>query len=100
MTKKELIQKKTQMKVHQITDGLTIQPNRIYVIPPNKDMAILNGTLQLMDLPQPRGFNLPIDSFFKSLAQDQGADAIGIILSGGTRSARLACFYTIDRIRT
>ncbi len=78
----ELIQKKTQMKVHQITDGLTIQPNRIYVIPPNKDMAILNGTLQLMDLPQPRGFNLPIDSFFKSLAQDQGPDAIGIILSG------------------
>ena len=78
----ELIQKKTQMKVHLITNGLTIQPNMIYVIPPNKDMAIINGTLQLMDLPHPRGFNLPIDSFFKSLAQDQGADAVGIILSG------------------
>ncbi len=78
----ELIQKKTQMKVHPITNGLTIQPNRVYVIPPNKDLAIINGTLQLMDLPHPRGFNLPIDSFFKSLAQDQGADAIGIILSG------------------
>jgi two-component system, chemotaxis family, CheB/CheR fusion protein len=78
----ELIQKKTQMKVHLITDGLTVQPNMVYVIPPNKDLAILNGTLQLMDLPHPRGFNLPIDSFFKSLAQDQGADAVGIILSG------------------
>lgn len=78
----ELIQKKTQMEVHRITDGLTIQPNMIYVIPPNKDMAILNGALHLMDLPHPRGFNLPIDSFFKSLAQDQGADAVGIILSG------------------
>jgi two-component system, chemotaxis family, CheB/CheR fusion protein len=78
----ELIQKKTQMKVHLITNGLTIQQNMIYVIPPNKDMAIINGTLQLMDLPQPRGFNLPIDSFFKSLARDQGADAVGIILSG------------------
>jgi len=78
----ELIQKKTQMKVHLITDGLQVQPNMIYVIPPNKDMAILNGALHLMDLPHPRGFNLPIDSFFKSLAQDQGADAVGIILSG------------------
>ncbi len=78
----DLIQKKTQMKVHLITDGLRIQPNMIYVIPPNKDMAILNRVLHLMDLPHPRGFNLPIDNFFKSLAQDQGADAIGIILSG------------------
>ena len=78
----ELIQKKTRMKVHLITDGMQVQPNMIYVIPPNKDMAILNGTLHLMDLPQPRGFNLPIDSFFKSLAQDQGVNAVGIILSG------------------
>jgi len=78
----ELIQKKTQMKVHLITDGLQVQPNMIYVIPPNKDMAILNGALHLMDLPHPRGFNLPIDNFFKSLAQDQGAGAVGIILSG------------------
>ena len=78
----ELIQKKTQMTVHLITDGVTIQPNRVYVIPPNKDLAISNGVLHLMDLPHPRGFNLPIDSFFKSLAQDQGPDAVGIILSG------------------
>lgn len=78
----ELIQKKTLMTVHLITDGMPIQPNMIYVIPPNKDMAILNGALHLMDLSHPRGFNLPIDSFFKSLARDQGAGAIGIILSG------------------
>jgi len=78
----ELIQKKTPMKVHQITDGMQMQPNMIYVIPPNKDMAIFNGTLHLMDLPHPRGFNLPIDSFFRSLAQDRGPGAIGIILSG------------------
>ncbi|MDZ7666476.1 MAG: chemotaxis protein CheB [Desulfotignum sp.] len=78
----ELIQKKTPMKVHQTTDGMQIQPNMIYIIPPNKDMAIVNGVLHLMDLPHPRGFNLPIDSFFKSLARDRGAGAIGIILSG------------------
>jgi len=78
----ELIQKKTKMKVHLVEDGVKIQPNGVYVIPPNKDMAILNGVLHLMDLPQPRGFNLPIDNFFKSLAQDQGTNAICIILSG------------------
>lgn len=78
----ELIQKRTQMKVLLIKDGVRIQPNTIYTIPPNKDVAILNGVLHLMDLSQPRGFNLPIDSFFKSLAQDQGSNAVCIILSG------------------
>ncbi|WP_300455892.1 CheR family methyltransferase [Desulfobacula sp.] len=78
----ELIQKKTEMTVTVITDGLKMKPNSVYAIPPNKDVAILNGVLHLMDLPQPRGFNLPIDNFFKSLAQDQGANAICIILSG------------------
>jgi len=78
----ELIQKKTEMKIALITDGLKIKPNMVYVIPPNKDVAILNGILHLMDLPQPRGLNLPIDNFFRSLAQDQGSNAICIILSG------------------
>ena len=70
------------MKISPIEDGMEVQPNMVYVIPPNKDLAILNGTLHLMDLPQPRGFNLPIDNFFRSLAQDQGNKAICIILSG------------------
>ncbi|WP_051957986.1 chemotaxis protein CheB [Desulfobacter vibrioformis] len=78
----DLIQKKTEMAVLLIEDGLQIQPNTAYVIPPNKDVAILNGVLHLMDLPRPRGFNLPIDNFFKSLALDQGANAVCIILSG------------------
>ncbi len=78
----ELIQKKTKMKIIPIKDGLEVKPNRVYVIPPNKDVAILNSFLHLMDLPQPRGFNLPIDNFFRSLAQDQGSNAICIILSG------------------
>jgi two-component system CheB/CheR fusion protein len=70
------------MKIIPIKDGLEVKPNMVYVIPPNKDVAILNGFLHLMDLPQPRGFNLPIDNFFRSLAQDQGSNAICIILSG------------------
>jgi two-component system CheB/CheR fusion protein len=78
----ELIQKMTKMTVTVIKDGQKVSPNRVYVIPPNKEPVILNGVLHLMDLSQPRGFNLPVDNFFKSLAQDQGANAVCIILSG------------------
>lgn len=60
----ELIQKKTKMKVMQVTDNMKVLANHVYVIPPNKEMAILNGSLQLMELLKPRGANLPIDSFF------------------------------------
>ncbi|MDX2441776.1 MAG: chemotaxis protein CheB, partial [Desulfobacterales bacterium] len=78
----ELIARKTKMEVLQIEDGQKIKPDHIYVIPPNKDLSILNGSLFLMDLSKPRGFNLPIDNFFRSLAQDQGSNAICIVLSG------------------
>jgi two-component system CheB/CheR fusion protein len=78
----ELIQKKTRMKVLQVADNMKVLPNQVYIIPPNKEMAILNGSLQLMEMPKPRGANLPIDSFLRSLAQDQGGNAGCIILSG------------------
>ena len=78
----ELLQKHTRMPVTQIGDGIKIKPDHVYIIPPNKDLSILGGTLQLMEMMQPRGRNLPIDNFFRSLAQDQGSNAIGIILSG------------------
>lgn len=78
----ELLQKHTKMPVHQVEDGMTVLRNQVYVIPPNKDLTILHGTLHLMNLIQPRGANLPIDSFFRSLAQDQERNAVCIILSG------------------
>ncbi|HIG31423.1 MAG TPA: chemotaxis protein CheR [Verrucomicrobiales bacterium] len=78
----ELLQKKTKMKVQHIADGMHVEPDCVFVIPPNKDLIILHGTLHLMDLKQPRGANLPIDSFFRSLALDQGSNAVCIILSG------------------
>jgi two-component system, chemotaxis family, CheB/CheR fusion protein len=78
----ELLQKRTKMRVCQIADGMQVERNCVYVIPPNKDLTILHGTLNLMDLSQPRGVNLPIDSFFRSLAQDQERNAVCIILSG------------------
>ncbi|MBU0482654.1 MAG: PAS domain S-box protein [Proteobacteria bacterium] len=78
----ELIQKKTAMQVHQVVDNMKVGPNQVYIIPPNKEMALLNGALQLLEIPMPRRANLPIDIFFRSLAQDQEERAIGIILSG------------------
>ncbi len=78
----ELLQKRTKMPVHQITDGTVVEINNIYVIPPNKNLSILQGKLQLLDLSTSRGVNLPIDLFFTTLAQDQGSNAIAIILSG------------------
>ena len=78
----DLLQKHTGIPVCQITDGSRIQPDSVYVIPPNKNLAMLNGRLQLMESLEPRGVHLPIDSFFRSLAMDQGTNAVCIILSG------------------
>ena len=78
----ELIQRTTHMKVFEVEDGVTVQVNCAYIIPPNRDMAFLNGTLQLLKPSAPRGHRLPIDFLFRSLAQDQRERAIGIVLSG------------------
>ncbi|MBC8206447.1 MAG: PAS domain-containing protein [Kiritimatiellales bacterium] len=78
----ELVQKQTAMPVEQAQDGTRAQRNCVYVIPPNKNLTILNGTFQLLDLPASRGLNLPIDLFLRALAKDQGPHAVCIILSG------------------
>jgi two-component system CheB/CheR fusion protein len=78
----ELIQHKTSMPVFQVKDGTEVKNNCVYVIPPNRDLALLNGRLQLLVPVNPRGHPLAIDLFFKSLAQDQRERAIGIVLSG------------------
>ena len=78
----ELIQRTTRMKVFEVEDGVTVQVNCAYIIPPNRDMAFLNGTLQLLEPSAPRGHRLPIDFLFRSLARDQRERAIGIVLSG------------------
>ncbi len=78
----ELIQRYTHMQVFEVTDGMVVQPNCAYIIPPNRDMAFLNGALHLLEPSAPRGLRLPIDFFFRSLAQDQHERAVGIVLSG------------------
>jgi len=78
----ELLQRITPMKVFQVSDRLTMKPNCVYVIPPNKSMSLLNGSLHLFDPVESRGLRLPIDIFFRSLAADMEEKSIGIILSG------------------
>ena len=78
----ELLQRVTDLHVVQVTDCLRIEPDHVYLIPPNKDMSILHGVLHLLDMVQPRGLRLPIDFFFRSMADDMQQRSIGVILSG------------------
>jgi two-component system CheB/CheR fusion protein len=78
----ELIRRYTRMEVFEVEDGMVVRPNCTYIIPPGHDMAFLNGSLQLLPPSEPRGLRMPIDFFFRSLAQDQHERAIGIVLSG------------------
>ncbi|MFZ4625591.1 MAG: chemotaxis protein CheB, partial [Rhodoferax sp.] len=78
----ELIRRYTPMPVFEVEDNMAVAPNCVYIIPPNYDMALLGGVLQLLEPTAPRGQRLPIDFFFKSLAADQRERAIGIVLSG------------------
>lgn len=78
----ELLQRVTEMKVHPVSDGLVVEPNCIYVIPPNTTLSILNGHLHLLVPVESRGLRLPIDFFLKSLAEDCQQNSIGLILSG------------------
>ena len=78
----ELLQRTTVMNVSQVTDNLKVKPNHVYVIPPNRSISILNGCLHLFEPTEKRGLRLPIDIFFRSLADNQQEKSIGIILSG------------------
>jgi len=78
----ELLQRATPLRVVQIIDRMKIKPNSVYVIPPNKDLSILHGRLHLLEPVAPRGLRLPIDTFFRALADEQHERAIGVILSG------------------
>ena len=88
----EILQRTTTMPVTEALDQMTVEPNCVYIIPPNRDMAIFHGNLQLSVPNTPRGQRMPIDAFLRSLAEDRQERAIGIILSGsgtdGTQGLR------------
>lgn len=78
----ELVRRYTRMQVFEVEDGMIVSPNCAYIIPPNRNMALINGSLQLLEPVPDRGPRLSIDFFFRSLALDQREKAIGIVLSG------------------
>jgi two-component system, chemotaxis family, CheB/CheR fusion protein len=77
-----LLSRSTKMPVVEVKQGMRVEANHVYVIPPNADMSISNGVLHLITLSPERARRMPIDFFFRSLAEDQEGRAIGIILSG------------------
>ncbi len=78
----EILQRSTTMPVVQAQDQVVVAANHVYVIPPNRDMAMLGGALQLSTPELARGLRMPIDAFFRSLAEDQAERSVGVILSG------------------
>jgi two-component system CheB/CheR fusion protein len=78
----ELLQRHTKMKVVEASDGADVEPDHVYVIPPNADLSILHGKLQVFEPVAPRGQRTPIDFFFRHLAADQKEKAVAILLSG------------------
>ncbi len=78
----EILKRYTKMEVVQVEEGMKVEPNHVYIIPPNKDMAILRGVLHLLEPVVSKGIRHPIDFFFRSLADDKREKAICIILSG------------------
>lgn len=78
----DLIRSYTRMSVTEVKDGMKVEPNTVYVIPPNSDMAIMNGLLHLMYPSAARGLRQPIDFFFRSLSEDRKETGICIVLSG------------------
>lgn len=78
----EILARKTLMPVAEIINNMRVESNHVYVIPPNASLGILHGVFKLLPRMEKKGIPLPIDSFFKSLAEDQAGKCIGIILSG------------------
>jgi two-component system, chemotaxis family, CheB/CheR fusion protein len=78
----ELLARTTRMQVYQAAEDMRVEMNSVYVLPPNCDMTISDGILYLTRRDAGRGYHMPIDTFFRSLADDQTSNAIGVILSG------------------
>src|SRR5918998_3531075 len=79
----ELLARRTELPIHLVEDGMVVEPDHVYLIPPKKEMIIAGGRLLLSERDRQQELTLPIDVFFRSLAQDYGTRAVAIVLSGG-----------------
>lgn len=85
----QILSRETALPIKEVTDGELLQPNQIYIMPPNREMTLEKGALRLWARSETRGRHMPIDRFFASVAEELGSLAIGVVLSGtasdGTR---------------
>jgi two-component system, chemotaxis family, CheB/CheR fusion protein len=79
----ELLGRHTLLPIHLVEDGMRVEADHVYLIPAKKEMIISGGRLLLSERDRQQELTLPIDVFFRSLAQDHGSGAIAIVLSGG-----------------
>jgi two-component system CheB/CheR fusion protein len=79
----ELLARHTRLPIHLVEDGMPVEADHVYLIPAKKEMIISGGRLLLSDRDRQQELTLPIDVFFRALAQDCGSRAIAIVLSGG-----------------
>ena len=100
----ELIGRVTELPVLRAYDGATLEADTVYVMPPNVEMIVQDGTLRLTEREDHDGLFLPIDAFFRSLAEDSGERAAAVILSGtgsdgsrGLRAVHAAGGFTISQ---
>ncbi len=88
----ELLGRHTRLPIHLVEDGMEVEPGHVYLIPPKKEMIISGGKLLLSERDRQQELTLPIDVFFRSLAQDCGTRAIAVVLSGsGSDGSRGVC---------
>lgn len=85
----ELLARTTRLRVRQAEDGMRVEYNALYVLPPNSDMTISDCMLHLTKREASRGHHMPIDTFFRSLSEDQTTNAVGVILSGTANDGTL-----------
>jgi two-component system CheB/CheR fusion protein len=78
----DILSKSTKMPVVQASEGDKVEPDHVYVIPPNTVMVIRGGALHLAPRPNTPNSYYPVDAFLESLANDHASGAIGVILSG------------------
>ena len=87
----EILARSTKIPVKEVKDGETILPDHVYVIPANANMLIEDGALRLVPRESARSRNMPIDHFFRSLAESRGEQAIAVVLSGTASDGTLGC---------
>jgi chemotaxis response regulator CheB len=78
----KVLPRSTKMPVDLIAEGLPIQPNRVFIIPPSCDLRILDGTFRLTPMSKPKGWPDVITIFLRSLAENWGGKLVAVIVSG------------------